>query len=103
MPHQAGLTLAFSARPRTWPSPDSTSAKALLEHLDLAPVAINRVRRASGPERPDPRVDFRRPEEPRAVKVSIRGISPSSSVTVFLPLIMLRSLEKRPALSRIKV
>ena len=39
MPHQAGLTLAFSARPRTWPSPDSTSAKALLEHLDLAPVA----------------------------------------------------------------
>ena len=39
MPHQAGLTLAFSARPRTWPSPDSTSAKALLEHLDLAPAS----------------------------------------------------------------
>ena len=62
VPHQAGLTLAFSARPRTWPSPDSTSAKALLEHLDLAPVA-HKPGQAPGHGCADSRVDLRRPEE----------------------------------------
>ena len=63
VPLWAGLITAFPTRPRTWPSPRWSRAKALLEHLDLAPAA-HRPGQALGHRHPDPRVDLRRLEEP---------------------------------------